>query len=103
MKLITKALAKKTPSLYSTENVSDPTAQFKLFTPSASFTWYVTEFDGKDRMFGLVDNGREKELGYFSLSELERVRGPWGLGVERDRSFTSRPLSEVTQVANLER
>ena len=41
-----------------------------------------------DRLFGLCDLGMGfPELGYVSLSELKEVRGPFGLGVERDRSF----------------
>ncbi len=36
--------------------------------------------------FGLVD-GFERELGYFSLSELESVHGPYGVGIERDLYF----------------
>jgi hypothetical protein len=56
----------------------------------------VTEFDGEDLFFGLVQ-GLEEELGYFSLSELESVR-VLGLPVERDLYFTPKPLSELTQV-----
>jgi hypothetical protein len=44
--------------------------------------------------FGLVV-GQERELGYFSLSELETVRGPLGLPIERDLSFKPCPLSRV--------
>ena len=33
---------------------------------------------------GARSEGFEKELGYFSLSELESVRGPYGVGIERD-------------------
>ena len=66
----------------------------KFFTPDSYWTWYATEFDGTDTFFGLVD-GQEQELGYFSLSELEDVRGPLGLPVERDLHFNPTPLSEV--------
>ncbi len=66
----------------------------KFFTPDASWTWYVTEFDGQDIFFGLVD-GLAVEIGYFSLSELEAVRGPLGLPIERDEYFTPCKLSEV--------
>jgi Protein of unknown function (DUF2958) len=49
--------------------------------------------DGYPRLcFGLVD-GHERELGYFSLDELEDVRGSMGLRVERDLYFTPCPLS----------
>ena len=39
------------------------------------------------------------EMGYFSLSELETVRGPWGLSIERDLWFEPRPLSQLPEYA----
>ena len=63
-------------------------------TPDSNWTWYVTEFDGKDTFFGLVD-GFEKELGYFSLSELESVKGPLGLKIERDVYFKPMKLKDL--------
>ena len=42
--------------------------------------------------FGLVD-GHEREFGYFSLPELESVKGPLGLPIERDRFFDPTPIS----------
>ena len=53
------------------------------------------EFDGEDEFFGLVD-GFERELGYFSLSELQAFRGRFGLGIERDLYFEPRRLSALT-------
>ena len=44
--------------------------------------------------FGLVD-GQEKELGYVALSELESVRGPMGLPIERDLWWKPRSLEEI--------
>ena len=55
--------------------------------------WYGTEFDGRDKFFGLVD-GFER-TGCFSLAELKSVRGPLGLPVERDLYFNPTPLSEL--------
>lgn len=69
-------------------------AQVKFFTPDSSWTWYATEFDGKDMFFGLV-MGFEKELGYFSLSELQKVRGKLGLPIERDKFFEPTILEEL--------
>ena len=94
MKLITKELAKQIPALYSQEKNDDPTVYVKFFTPWSHWTWYATEFDGTDTFFGLV-HGQEKEWGYFSLSELENVRGPYGLRIERDLYFRQKPLSQV--------
>jgi len=92
--LAPEEVRKLLPELYSTEHEKDPVVQVKFFTPWTSWTWYVTEFDGEDIFFGLVD-GFEKELGYFSLSELQSARGPGGLRVERDLYFSPRPLSKI--------
>ena len=95
MMLLTKANRKDLPALYSQDGKGgDAIAVVKFFDPTGSWTWYATEFDGEDTFFGLVD-GHEKELGYFSLSELKSVRGRFGLGIERDRYFTPKPLKEI--------
>jgi Protein of unknown function (DUF2958) len=54
-------------------------------------------FDGEDVFFGWV-MGFEQELGYFRLSELESVRGPLGLQIERDVHFPPTRLSEVKRL-----
>ncbi len=82
------------PPLYSTEHRPDPLAVVKFFTPDAGWTWYATEFDGRDLFFGYIE-GVEKELGYFSLGELQEVRGPMGLRIERDLWFEPTPLSKI--------
>ena len=94
MQLLTEELRKKIPKLYSQETEKDPIVHAKYFTPDSSWTWYVLEFDGEDIFFGYVD-GFEPELGYFSLSELESVRGPMGLEIERDLHWQPKRLSEV--------
>jgi hypothetical protein len=94
MELLSKEIKEKLPKLGATENIKDPMVVVKFFTPWSNWTWYATEFDGEDTFFGLV-LGFEKELGYFSLKELESVRGPMGLGIERDLYFTPKPLSEI--------
>lgn len=84
---IPKDMADKIPALYSTEDSEDPVAVLRYFTPDSSFTWYLTEYDPEQRLaFGLVI-GHERELGYFSFTELEVLRGPMGLPVERDLHF----------------
>ena len=94
MELLTQELRQQLPPLYSQEHVDDPLIVCKFFTPDSNWTWYVMEFDGEDLFFGLVV-GFEKELGYFTLSELEEARGPLGLFIERDIHFTPKRLSEV--------
>jgi hypothetical protein len=75
-------------------NLSEVMATVKFFCPWSNWTWYAAEFDGTDTFFGLVD-GHEKELGYFSLAELEGVVGPMGLKIERDLHWTPKNLAEL--------
>jgi len=98
MKLLTKEIQKKLPPLYSQEDLGGKAvAVVKFFTPSSSWTWWATEGseqDGDFIFFGLVE-GYERELGYFSLAELEKVRGPLGLKVERDLHWQPKALEEI--------
>ena len=89
-----KEIREKLPPFYSQENIENPYVICKFFYPDFSWTWYAMEFDGVDTFFGLVD-GFEQELGYFSLAELQSVRGKLGLPIERDRYFKPCRLSEV--------
>ncbi len=87
VKLLTEELKKKLPVIGDQDNKGlNAIAYIKFFTPWSNWSWFVTEFDGKDIFFGLVD-GHFKELGYFSLSELQSIDGPWGLKIERDLYF----------------
>ena len=68
----------------------------KLFNPVGAATWLVTELDADaDCLFGLADLGFGcPELGSFSLSELQALRLPFGLAIERDLYFrTTQPLT----------
>ena len=95
MKLLTQEIRKKLPPLYAQDSKGGKAVAYvKFFTPSSNWTFYVLEFDGEDTFFGLVD-GFEKELGYFSLSELEKVRGPMGLPIERDLYWKPKTLEEI--------
>jgi hypothetical protein len=96
MKLLTKAIEKSLPAIYAQSKTEDPIVYVKFFTPWTSWTWYATEYNPEDKLFfGLVD-GLESELGYFSLEELQDIKGPCGLKVERDRYFKPVPLSQVS-------
>jgi hypothetical protein len=94
MKLITKAIQNK---LEKNRGVENARPALKLFTPWTNCTWLITEIeeDG-DTMFGLCDLGMgQPELGYVSLSELQSVKGPFGLKIERDMYFEAeKPIME---------
>lgn len=100
MKLITKEIEKKLEQspLYSQEKNDNPEIVVKFFTPDAQWTWFVIEGekrpDGDWLFFGYVV-GLESELGYFTLSQLQEVRGPYGYPIERDMYFDGKHLNDV--------
>lgn len=87
-----------------TERETDHIPVVKLFNPCGAATWIITEMmsDG-DRLFGLADLGFGcPELGCVSLAEIENVKGPLGLGIERDLYFMPRfPLSVYAEAARI--
>ena len=91
MKLITKTIETKLVKhpMYSTDGNPIKDVLVKFFNPCGIGTWYVFEAEknGDDwTFFGLVDL-HEKELGYFTLSELQSIKLPFGLSIERDKYF----------------
>jgi hypothetical protein len=69
----------------------DPVPVVKFFNPLGAATWLATElYDDEDTLFGLADLGFGcPELGCFSLSEIASVALPFGLGIERDLTFST--------------
>ncbi|WP_375724119.1 DUF2958 domain-containing protein [Arcobacter sp. KX21116] len=97
-KLISETLLKDIPDLYETERALNPMCQVKLFTPDSQWTWYIIEISKEDKTtcYGYV-KGLECELGYFSLQELEAIKGPLGLPIERDLFFEPTALSKIKE------
>ena len=79
----------------------DPRPVVRLFNPVGAATWLATEIDEDGIFFGLADLGFGcPELGSFALAELEAVRLPFGLTIERDLHFApSHPLSTYAEAA----
>lgn len=72
----------------------------KFFNPIGIGTWLPTELDEDgDTLFGLADLGTP-ELGCFSLSEMQSIRLPFSMGIERDILFeTDVPISTWAEAA----
>ncbi|MEE4450528.1 DUF2958 domain-containing protein [Novosphingobium resinovorum] len=82
----------------------DPLPVLKLFNPMGAATWLASELDADgSTLFGLADLGFGcPELGYFDLREIEAIRLPGGLGIERDLHFVARfPLSAYAEAARI--
>lgn len=104
MKLLTTELRAQLPGIYAQTEIPDPTIYARFFTPDSSWTWYVMEGQEDEddfTLFGYV-KGHCLELGYFSLNELQSVRGPMRLPIERDLHFKPAPWSEVKKREGLE-
>ena len=100
MKLITKEIMGKLKS--NPKDNADNKPWLKLFNPAGSGTWLISEIDdNNDTMFGLCDLGHgSPELGYVSLKELESLKLPFGLKIERDMYFEpTKSLSEYAKEA----
>ena len=95
-KLLTNEQLQSIPELYASTILKDPICKFKIFLPNSNWTWYIIEIDKQDNntCFGFVD-GLEQELGYFTIRELENLRGQFGLKVELDISFKPTKLSKI--------
>lgn len=83
------------------EREPDPVPVVRFFNPVGHATWLATEIDEDGVLFGLADLGfGSPELGSFALEELESIRLPFGLGIERDVLFHGDyPLSVYAQAA----
>ena len=63
-------------------------------------TWFAYEYNPDERMFwGYVNLiGKDcAERGPFGLDELEAIKLPFGLGIERDLHFSDHTLAEVME------
>jgi hypothetical protein len=76
----------------------------RFFNPVGAGTWLATELDEDgDTLFGLADLGFGcPELGSFSVLELQSIRFPFSLGIERDLLFAGRfPISAYAEAARV--
>jgi len=114
MQLLSEEIRQQLPPLCATEGQRDPMVICKFFTPWAHWAWYVVEGeaseyeDGEDShwysdylFFGWVCT-HVNELGCFRLSELESLRGPFELTVERDLYFKPERLSVIRELCGKE-
>ena len=109
MKLLTQEIRQRIPKLYETEKVPEDQKKIvvKFFTPWNKWTWYavegqpVFEDTGNGKIeevdfefFGYVD-GDCGEWGYWTVNQLEEVKGPFGLRIERDLHFKNKVIGNI--------
>ena len=99
-KLITKEIEKKLEKrpLYSTDGKTTAKSICKFFNPCGVGTWHIFEgqklADGDWLFFGIACI-HEMEMGYFRLSDLQSLRLPFGMKVERDIYYTPKTKAEI--------
>ena len=100
MQLLTDKIKSILPALYSTEDIpcDEKKIVCKFFNPVGSQTWLIAEGDeqvnGGWLFFGYCDLGfGSPEWGYVTLAELQSVKLPFGLGIERDIYFSPQTIS----------
>jgi hypothetical protein len=94
MKLLTKEIEKKLPSIEDAKNSENSIVHVKYFHPLADWTWFAVGYS--DGLFWGIVDGDFVETGLFSLEELKSVK-LLGLRIERDLHFEPKPMSEVRQ------
>lgn len=103
MKLVTKKMEKEIPRLYEDEetSVNEKMIYAKFFLPGTACTWLVAEMDKKSGLFfGWVTLGFGPscdEWGTFSLQQLLEETNQFGLGVERDLSWTPKKFKDIVK------
>ncbi len=82
--------------LYSQEQVDDKRVVAKLFNIAGGGTWWITEYDPKNRLaFGYVTGMAYDEWGYVSIDELAELRWNGIPRIEVDLYFKPTRFSEI--------
>ena len=102
MKLLTKEITKKAQKQY--DKGSDMDEQMvvaKFFDPMGSWTWYLMNMQDEtgNYAWGIV-KGHEVEAGSFSVRQLQDIKLPFGIGIERDTLFEPMKASDVFDKLN---
>ena len=100
MKLMTKEIKDKATKQYEQGSDMDQMVVAKYFDAMGGWKWFLMNMDkDEDYCWGIV-KGHEVEMGSFSIKELQSVKLPLGMGIERDRYFEPMPASELWKELN---
>ena len=96
MKLLTEKIKKKAKEQYQYgSDIDKQDVVAKFFNPMGAGTWYLLNMDkDEDYAWGIVD-WMGLEMGSFSMKELQSIKLPLGLTIERDLYFPEIPASDL--------
>ena len=101
MKLLTDSIKNEAEKQYAKAGDMDQKVVAKFFDPMGSWTWYLMNMQDEtgNYAWGIV-KGHEVEAGSFSINELQQIKRPFGLGIERDMYFEPMKASDVFDKLN---
>ena len=100
MKLMTKAIKEKAVKQFDEGSDMEQMVVAKYFDPVGSWKWFLMNMDKDgDYCWGIVE-GNAVEMGSFSMRELEGIKRPFGLGIERDTMFKPMKAKDVCDKLN---
>ena len=97
---MTKAIKEQAEKQYDLGSDMEQKVVAKYFNPAGKGTWYLMNTEPKsDYAWGIV-NLFDIEMGSFTISELESIKLPFGLGIERDTLFEPMKAKDVWDKLN---
>lgn len=88
MKLITTELTNRFKEVGDQSESENPIFVAKFFDPCGSGTWYASDYNSETNIcYGYVTGLAYDEWGTFSIDELESIKRPFGISIERDIHF----------------
>jgi hypothetical protein len=100
MQLLNAQILQSLPRL-NANGGEDPMVHLKYYGPDSAMIWFACEGQperGGCRFWGIRIDPNESHWTYFTLRELEDIRGPEGERVRRDETFAPRPLSQLMEL-----
>ena len=100
MKLMTKEIKEKAQKQFDEGSDMEQMVVAKYFDAMGDWKWFLMNMKkDEDYCWGIV-KGFEVEMGSFSMKELEELKLPFGMGIERDICFEPMKASEVWEQLN---
>ena len=100
MKLMTKAIQEQAEKQYDEGSDMEQKVVAKYFDPMGSWKWFLMNKKKDDSYCWGIVKGHEVEMGSFSIDELENIKLPFGLGIERDTMFKPMKAKDVWDKLN---
>lgn len=95
MKLMNEELIARFKEVGDQSEELDPIVVAKFFDPCGSATWNITQYDEHTKIgYGYVTGLAYDEWGTVSITELESIKRPLGLTIERDVYTKEKRISE---------